>query len=94
MRFTGCLAPNVDITGVTCDSAPTVDTDQPLRYRHLAVDADSDVLYFCDRDPGRPMRANTCFGSDRKRTDTKWTGEKEHCRTLFCEISLSAPVGF
>lgn len=68
-EMNGCY---LDAEEDTCNAAlQTVLTDQPVGWRHVALDTALGILYFCDLNPKR--KEVLCYSSG---DGASWTGER------------------
>ncbi len=85
VKFTGCYSKEVVVDKLTCNpNNPQTDNHLSGEYRHFAVDEANGIVYFCDRNPKRPLDKPACFSSDRNSANKEWNGKEggwHHTRT-------------
>ena len=57
----------------------TVSSEDPVHYRHFAVDVSNDIIYMCDMNPYRPLDRSACWVS--KDQGALWIRKFPYCYT-------------
>ena len=57
----------------------TVSSEDPVHYRHFAVDVSNDIIYMCDMNPYRPLDRSACWVS--KDQGALWIREFQYSYT-------------
>ncbi len=66
--------PGFTISGSDCFPDNTVDSSDPSKYRHFAVDDAHGLLYYCDQNP--KLDRTLCYYSNVTNGTNHWKGEQ------------------